>query len=139
MSLSRSRPGYIFLLAVFFTGAIALAAVSSLLLLSWASEQSGVTFVQSSQALGLANTCAEYALRGLRRDPFYGGGDTLIFDQRGSCDILPIRRDGNTYVICTEGESGQTLRRLHVRVRTLFPNPIIESYRESMHSIDCLP
>jgi hypothetical protein len=137
MMRSRSRPGYIFLMSVLFTGIIGMAAVLSMLLLSWASEQSGLTFAQTNQALTLANTCLEYAFQEIRKNPHYAGGDTLVLQNRGTCDILAIQRQGDNRIFCTKGTYGQAIRRLEARISQLFPTPIVRSYKEVKDSGAC--
>ncbi len=89
MTRLTSRPGYIFLVTVLVIGAIASATATSLLLLGWAAEQNGLLLMQSAQAYEHANTCAERALRELRRDLAYTGNVTHTFEY-GSCEIRVI-------------------------------------------------
>ena len=57
------RNGYVFLISVLVIGAIAATTAISLILLGLASEQSGLSVIQSSQAYELAQACAERAFR----------------------------------------------------------------------------
>ena len=77
MTHLQSRDGYIFLISVLVIGAISSAIVISLLLLSLAAERSGLALQQSSQALAMAELCAEHALGTLHNDAGYEGNESL--------------------------------------------------------------
>lgn len=131
MHLTRaSRPAYVFLLTVLVIGAIASAAATSLVLLGIARQQNSLTASQSAQALEFARTCAERALRSLRADLSYDGGQTATFSE-GSCVIRHLAGGGNTHrAICTEGRSGYAVRRLQVSVQRVLPTTRISSWNE---------
>ncbi len=130
MTFLRSRPGYIFLISVLVIGAVAATTAISLVLLGLASEQTGNTVVQSDQSFEYAQTCIERALRSLRDDLTYGGDETFTF-ARGSCTLLSIGGSGNRdRTLCAEGRSGQSVRRLEILVRTLYPTVTIATWRE---------
>jgi hypothetical protein len=126
----KVRQGYIFLLSVLVIGAIATSTALSLVLLGLASEQSGFNIVQSMQAYEHANTCVERALRTLRSDLTYEGDVTAALTN-GSCTLKKIGGTGNAdRIICSEGRSGQSVRRLEVYVREIFPRVKIASWKE---------
>lgn len=128
---SSHRPGYIFLITVLVIGAIATTAAVSLILLGIAAEQSGATVQQSAQALEMAQTCAERALRSLRADITYDGGETVTLDPGGTCTIHPIGGSGNDErTLCIEGLSGNALRRLEIAIADLYPRIRIDDWRE---------
>lgn len=126
----RSRDGYIFLITVLVIGVIASATAASLMLLGWAAEQNGLLLVQSGQALEYAQACAERSLRALRSDLSYAGNATVAFE-RGSCEIERIGGTGNeNRYLCIAGYSGDTVHRIQIHVRSLFPTPVIRSWEE---------
>ena len=94
MMSTRIRPGYIFLVAVLVTGAIATATAVSMLYLSLAAERNSYAIVQSAQALEYAQTCAERAIRTLRRDITYMGGHTITLGTDASCTLSVITGAG---------------------------------------------
>lgn len=126
----RSRPGYIFLITVLVIGVIATATASSLLLLGWAAEQNGLLVQQSAQAYEFAQTCAERGLREMRRDLNYAGNTTFSFE-RGSCTIGRIGGAGNEKrMLCVEGYSGDSTRRMELSIDRLYPTVTIRSWEE---------
>lgn len=130
MILSSSRPGYVFLLTILVIGAVASATASSLMLLGWAAEQNGLLVQESIQAFEYAHTCAERALRELRRDLNYSGDKTFVFD-RGTCDIERIGGSGNEKrMVCVSGSSGDSTRRMELSIDRLYPAVIMRSWNE---------
>lgn len=130
MMLSHARSGYIFLITILVVGVIASATATSLLLLGWAAEQNGQLMMQSAQSYEYAQTCVERALREVRADNEYGGGETIVFDL-GECDILPLGGSGSAdRTICAEGRSGESTRRIEVDVSALYPSAVISSWQE---------
>ncbi len=124
------RPGYIFLLSVLFIGAISIAVSVSLILLGLAAGESGLSTRQSTQAWEYANTCAERALRSLRSDLTYAGNETFTFSS-GSCDVRDVGGSGNTNrTVCTDGKSGQAIRRLEISIAQVYPSVTIATWRE---------
>lgn len=126
----RQRTGYVFLMTVLVIGVIATATATSLMLLGWAAEQNGQLVVHSAQAFENAQTCTERALKQLRYDPAYAGSGIIMLGN-GSCTIHAIGGQGNgERTLCSEGESGGSIRRLEVRVMRLYPSVIVKSWRE---------
>lgn len=130
MRLLRVREGYVFLVSVLAIGAIATATTVSMLLLGVAGQQSGFAILQSTQAWEYSQTCAERALRLLRADPYYVGEQTFTFTY-GRCVLHSIGGAGNTNrTICAEGYTGDSVRRLEVKVAKLLPTTTIDTWRE---------
>jgi hypothetical protein len=129
--LSHLRhPGYIFLISVLVIGSIATTTAVSLILLGLATQQTGLAVVQSAQALELAQTCAERGLRSLHADLTYAGGDTFSFTS-GTCVIHHVGGAGNANrTLCVEGDSGNTVRRLEILIRKLYPQTTVASWKE---------
>jgi len=92
MKYSSQHRGYIFLLSVLVVGTISLAVTASVLLLSTSAARTGLSLKHSSEALALAQACAEHALLQLRSDSSYGGNELL--DQwirgMGHARFLPL-------------------------------------------------
>lgn len=130
MTLLRFRAGYVFLMSVIMIGAIAIATLSSLLMIGVGSMQIGFTVRQSEQARSLAQTCAERALRSLWEDTAYAGGEELSFAE-GPCDILPIGGSGNeNRSVCAEGRVGSTVRRYEILLERVLPSIRVSTWRE---------
>ena len=126
----RTRRGYVFLMSVLSIGAIATATAVSMILLGLASQHSGATVASSSQAWEHANTCVERALRELRSDIFFSGNRTYTLTS-GTCRLLPIGGSGvRDRVICAEGTSNTSVRRVQVQVATLLPTTTIRQWEE---------
>lgn len=125
------REGYVFLISVLVIGAVAASTAASLILLGLASEQTGLTVVQSAQALELAQTCAERTLRTLRSDLSYGGNETFTIGT-GTCVVHSVGGSGNANrALCLEGRNGNAVRRVEILVRALYPQVKIASWREA--------
>lgn len=134
------RPGYVFLIAVLFIGAIALVSSMSMLLLAWAWEQNGKTFSDAGQALEMARSCVDYALTTLRDNASYAGNETVTFSSTTSCTVLDIQGSGNDYrTLCVEGRSGTVVKRLVLTISQILPSPVISSYTETNNVTGCSP
>lgn len=130
MKKLRTRNGYIFLLSVIVTGVISMTIVLSLLLLSISAERTGFALQESSQSLSLAELCAEHALLILHENAGYLGDETIEKDY-GECYVLFVGGSGNeNRTVCTEGISGDTVRRLEIVVQRLIPSVTIYSWQE---------
>ncbi len=130
MRFRYSRPGFIFLLSVLAIGAIAVATTISLLLLGGGAERSAGTLVDSSQAMELAQTCAERAIRSLRADLTYPGSETISL-ANGTCQVRPVGGAGNTQrTICTVGTVGAATHRLEIGIDTVYPKTLVSFWRE---------
>ncbi len=130
MMTCKKRGGFIFLLSVLVIGVIVTGMAMSLILLGVAAQQSGLTVVQTAQALENAQTCAERGLRSLRADLSYDGGEsaTLV---NGTCSIAHTGGSGNAgRTLCVQGESGRSTRRIEISILRLYPSVKITSWRE---------
>ena len=126
----RSRPGYIFLISILMIGVVAMAAMTSLLLISIGIARSGLALQQSVQASALAHTCAERALLSLWKDSGYSGNEALVFAE-GECDVLRTNGTGNeNRSVCIEGRTGETVRRFEILIGRVLPSIQITSWRE---------
>lgn len=132
-----NRPGYVFLLSIIMVGAIAVATLSSLLMIGVGSLRIGLTVRQSEQARSLALTCAERALRSLWEDTAYAGGEALTLEE-GECDILSVGGSGNeNRSICAEGRVGSTVRRYEILLGRVLPSVRVSAWREVAQFTAC--
>lgn len=130
MMKTSNRPGYIFLISVLVVGAIAIATTSSLILLGISAEQSGQAVVYANQARELSETCAERALRSLRADSSYTGNESFTLTG-GTCQINTIAGSGNANrYLCTQGTSGQSVRKLQITIAQVLPTTRIDTWKE---------
>lgn len=129
-SIGCRREGYILLITILIIGAIASAILSSLMLLGISGAQVSFSVQQSEQALAAAQGCAEYALLKLRQSPSYAGNEfrTLGND---TCEVLTIGGIGNNNrSLCTEGLSGDAIRRLEIAISQILPQTRVYSWQE---------
>lgn len=133
---TSARRGYIFLMSVLVIGVMLMATTISMLLLSWANEENGVTFSNSSKAQLLARSCADYGMKKLQASITYAG-ETLNFSS-GTCTVSVIEGSGPFYrTICAEGVSGPVTRRMRVVVQQLYPTIVVSSYNEASSPAEC--
>lgn len=126
----RSHDGYILLMTILIIGTVATAIVASLLFLGSTSSDISLAVQQSTEAMALAQGCAEYALQTLRENPAYLGDQTVSLGS-GQCEILPVGGTGNTNrLLCAEGRVGQNYRRLEIIVQEVLPQTKIYSWQE---------
>lgn len=130
MNTRPTRPGFILLITILIIGALAAAILSSLLLLGISANQVSLSIQQSEEALSLADACAEYALLKLRESPSYAGNESLDLGPN-RCEILPVGGIGNNNrSVCTEGVSGESIRRLEIAVEQILPQTTLYSWQE---------
>lgn len=127
------RRGYLFLLSILLLGALALAMLGSLLIISLGVAKNSSTVENSQKSLSLATTCAERALQGLRLNQAYESGEHIVMDD-GECTVLSIGGYGNEdRSLCTEGRVGGTVRHLQIILQRILPSVQIYSWREIDH------
>ena len=127
---TRKRAGYILLITILIIGAIASAILSSLLLLGISSAQVSFSVQQSEEALAGAQACAEYALLKLRQSPSYAGNEHRTLGSY-ACEVLAVGGIGNNNrAVCTEGTSGDSIRRLEIAVSQILPQTKVYSWQE---------
>lgn len=118
-----------FLVGVLLLGIVAISVTTSLVLFGIAARRNVFTLQQSSGARELAQICLERALRSLRADSNYSGGETFTFAS-GTCSIRALGTVGSERILCTEGRSGGTVRRFEASIGVLFPEVSVSSWRE---------
>lgn len=127
----RSRRGYILLLSILVIGAIGSVILSSLMLLGINASQVGMSIQQSGQALNYAQGCADYALLQLRNSLNFTGNEMLTYTN-GTCEILTVGGvDNGNRILCTEGQAGDSIRRLEIIVSQVLPQTKISSWQET--------
>ena len=137
MKQAHSRNGYVFLLSVLMIGVIAMATMSSILLISIGIMRSGFAFQQSAQAVALAQTCAERALRALWEQSGYAGNELVVLPE-GECDILRTGGAGNeNRSVCVEGRTGDTVRRFEILLRRILPSIQVTAWTEVEYFTAC--
>lgn len=125
-----SRPGFVFLIAALVIGIIVSGMAISLVLLGLGAQQSSLTVQQAAQAYENAQTCAERALKSLRADLSYDGGESFALGS-GACSITRTGGSGNLdRSLCITGVSGKSTRRLELAIRKIYPAVKIISWRE---------
>lgn len=124
------QKGYILLIGIVLIGAIASLILTSLMLLGISSSHVSLSVEQASKALAASHGCAEYALLKLRQSPSYAGNETLTIGG-DTCEVLPIGGIGNNNrLICSEGRSGDSVRRMEIVVGQVLPETTIYSWQE---------
>lgn len=137
MKQTAAQPGYIYLLSVLVVGTIAIAITASVLLLSTSAASTGISLQQSSEALALAQSCADHAMLKLRSDSGYAGNETLVLGN-GTCNILAIGGiENENRTLCTEGLRGDTARRLEILIERILPSVTVYSWQEVTAFISC--
>ncbi len=122
--------GFTTLVAVLIVGAVATAAVVSMLVSGVGSLQSSLAIQRSGLARHYADTCAEEALHQLSEDTSYAAGATLVFDY-GNCAVNAISGSGATNrVIQVTGAVDTVARRVEVDVSDLSGPVILNSWQE---------
>ncbi len=110
--MNRQR-GYVALLAVLITGAIASAIALALLITGIDSQRGSLVTMRSVQARNLATACAEEALQQLWDDSSYTGTGNLSLGQ-GSCSYTVTNAGGTSRLIATSGTVSAVTRKLQV-------------------------
>lgn len=131
INIGKTRQsGYILLLSILIIGVICSAILSSTLLIGANTAQVTLVVQHSSQALSLAQGCAEYAMHRLRTSLMYAGSEILTYPT-GSCEVLTIGGVGNTNrFICTESDVNNVVRRMEIVVKQILPQTTIYSWQE---------
>ncbi len=135
--LTRSHPGYVFLLSVLAVGTIAAVTIVSLALLGTSALRSSQSYRDSVQAFQNAQSCAERALLAIHADQEYAGDEMITFTH-GDCRILPLGGFGSVdRSICIEGRNEDALRRVAVHVGRIIPSIQITSWKEVLEFTTC--
>lgn len=121
--------GYIGLISVLIVGAVGVGLATSILLFSIANTRSSFAMIQSGQARGLVNACAEEALQQIRNFLPYSGSGTLALGQ-GSCNYSVVKGSGQNRTVTANGYVGSMVRKVSINVTQINPQIIISSWQE---------
>lgn len=127
--VNHSQTGFVVLLSTIIVIAIGLGVGVSLLLLGIGATRTSFAFEQSSQAKGLATSCAEEALQQLFDSKSFTGSDTLSIGQ-GTCDYAVIDAGGQALTIQAQGNVGTIVRRIRVDISKVNPAITIDRWEE---------
>ena len=127
---SDKKRGFVTLVTVIIIGGIATVITISLLFISADSFTAAGDVVQSTQARGLADMCAERAINQLKLSTSYTGSEN-ISAFNGSCQIATVTGSGNTNrTIQATGIYFRTTRKVQVVISQVNPTTTISSWTE---------
>ena len=129
MTAPRSAKGYVALVTVLVTGAVAGAIIVSLLQLGLSSGRTSLTLEQSNQAKALANACAEEALQQIRDSIPFSGSGSLTLGQ-GSCSYTVTKLAGQIRTITASGTVGTMVRKISIAIDKITPSINLTSWQE---------
>lgn len=121
--------GYIGLISVLIVAAVAVTVATTVIGLGISSSRSSFAGVQSAQARGLANACAETALQRIRDFLPFSGNGTLTLGQ-GSCNFTVTRLTGQNRTVVAAGFVGSMVRRVSISVTQINPEILFSSWQE---------
>ncbi|HUQ30264.1 MAG TPA: hypothetical protein VM103_01965 [Candidatus Paceibacterota bacterium] len=121
--------GYITLMSVLVLGAIGVAIATSLLLMGIDSSRASFIEVQSGQAKGLADACAEEGLEQVRLASGYTGTGGLTLGQ-GTCVYTVTSQGGQNRIITASGTVGTIIRKVKIILTSITPLLTISSWQE---------
>lgn len=125
-----ANEGYILLISVLITGAIAASIAVALLTSGTGFLQSTGAAERSIQARGLADACVEEAIYQLQQDNTYAGSTTLTFTA-GTCTVEAVLGTGDTNrTIQVRSAVSDVVRKMSVVVGTLVPPAQISSWQD---------
>jgi hypothetical protein len=121
--------GYIVLLSVLLVGAVASAIVITSLTLGLDRSRTAFTALNSTQALMLAETCAEVSLQEIDNDNTFTGSATLN-PPEGECQYTVVDIAEGVKEIRARGEKHNNIRKVLIETQELDPEIIISSWKE---------
>lgn len=125
----QTNEGFITLVSVLVASAVGLSIALSLLLLGLGSSRTGLALSQSIQARGLANACAEEALRKTKNSLIFSGTSTLALSG-GICTYAVTNTGGQTRTITTSGTVGTVVRKVSISISQITPFIVVASWQE---------
>ncbi|MBT3293437.1 hypothetical protein HN512_00165 [Candidatus Peregrinibacteria bacterium] len=126
----RDRDGFIYLLTVLVVGIVATSVTASFLLMSVSAMKTGTAVQHSSQAMAIAQACAEHGIFNLMENPDYQGNEIQTYEN-GTCEILGVVGIGSeNRTICVDASAGNSTRRLEIIIKRLIPKVQIFSWQE---------
>lgn len=131
MNKLKTQKGYIALISLLIISAVTLSVAINSSLFGLSESKMGLQKSHSSKAFYLAILCAEDSLMKLKDDLNYSGSETIIINDQGSCEILPLEGSGNNdRVIKTSGVSHGQTRKIRIDITEVNPSMEIESWQE---------
>ena len=126
----NNTQGFAILFSVLIVGAVGLFVASSLLLLGVDTHRTSFSVIQSSQALGLADACAEEALEQIFENNAYTEPGNLTLST-GSCSYTVTNTGGSTRSITTTGTVGTIVRKTTLTVTSILPTITVSTWQET--------
>lgn len=123
------QSGYVALMAVLIVGAVSLTISLALLTSGADSQRATLITQQSTQARGLAASCAEEALQAIHDSTTYTGTNNLTLGQ-GSCSYTVTNTGGANRTIDTTGTVGSVVRKVKVYVTITSSSISVTSWQE---------
>ena len=124
-----SNYGYVGLISVLVVGAVATAVATTVILLGLSNSRSSFEIIQSDQAKGLANACAETALMQIRNSTPYVGIGSLSLGQ-GSCNYSVTAGTGQNRTVTASGFVGTVVRKVSISVTQINPQITLSTWQE---------
>jgi len=125
----KNLNGYITLISITITGAVATSIVIYLLLSGTEATRNSLTNIRSAQARSLVNACAEEALQQIRDNNNFVGTNSLIFPT-GACTYTVTNPGGTNRTIFASSSVATTIRKVRISTTTLSPKITISSWQE---------
>jgi type II secretory pathway component PulK len=129
--VGRNESGYVALLTVLMTGAIATAIALALLVSGVDSQRSALIGQQSKQARALAVACAEEALQQVHDNIAFAGTNTLNLGQ-GGCTYIVLVTAPTTRSIAVTANVGNVARKIQTYATIGVSNISITSWQDVM-------
>jgi len=126
---AKGNKGFLVLLSILIVSAVGVSIATSLLLLGVGSQRTSFAIEQSSQAMALADACAEDALEQIRKDSSYTGTVTLSLGQ-GTCTYTISNGGGENRTINASSTVGTIIRRVQVSIDQINPSINASSWQE---------
>lgn len=124
----KQSKAYITLISVLVVSAAGSVIAISVILLGNAFAQSSLAIVQSNQAKGLANACAEYGLARMVASNFTGMG--TLNEGEGSCTYDITSQGGESRTITATGNVDGRIRKVRIMINDIIPDVTISSWQE---------
>jgi hypothetical protein len=127
----KKQKGFIILVAVIFLAAIGSVVSSSIILLGLNSSLNNSVVKNSFQASLLSDSCQEYTMLQIKDNSDYVG-DEIINTNFGTCNILPVTKNNNTFTIYTTAEHADTYSKIKALINKDEESGLItiESYQQ---------
>ncbi len=130
IQITNTEGGFVALLAVLISGAVAVAIGVSLIMLGIGASRTSLAVEQSGQAKALANDCAEEALQKIRESTTFSGNGNLSIGG-GTCTYAVTAGSGQTRLISATGTNGSIMRKVTISITQINPTITISSWQET--------